>query len=56
MSHRPLIHPTVPDSFNDCFPPFLFGVVNGQAHVSSPEQAPYQDPWVSYAHGNQVGT
>jgi hypothetical protein len=33
-----------------------FGVVNGQAHLSSPEQAPYQDPRVSYAHGNQMGT
>src|SRR5215468_7100938 len=27
MNERPLIHPSATDSFTDCFPPFLFGVV-----------------------------
>lgn len=33
-----------------------FGARHGQAHISSPQQAPHQNARVSRAHGNQMGT
>src|SRR4051812_38830984 len=54
-----LIYPSMQDTFTGLHRKSVrtvFGVVHGQANVSPPQQAPYQDSWFSRAHGNQVGT